>query len=157
MHALEGVKESFSYKTSQTKLIPIYCNALYTDMIMRKFYSRYFRVPHYSILLLLCLGVLQADSGIIREHNHIFRLYSHECQRVFHDRLVDRTDKKYFNSMLSEMAAKHFSKVKWNCQLSLLANCHIAVLHTLSTHLRLVKMYYFLFRILALNSLKNLL
>ena len=56
-------------------------------------------------------GVLQADPGVIREYDHIFRLYCHECQRIFHDRLVDRTDKVYFNTMLSEMAAKHFSKV----------------------------------------------
>lgn len=54
---------------------------------------------------------MQADPGIIREFDHIFRLYCHESQRVFHDRLVDNHDKKYFNAMLSEMAAKHFSKV----------------------------------------------
>ena len=57
-------------------------------------------------------GVLQADPGVIREHNHIFRLYCHECQRVFHDRLVDSHDKTYFNTMLSEMSYKHFSKVQ---------------------------------------------
>jgi len=56
-------------------------------------------------------GVLQADPGLIREHDHIFHLYCHECQRVFHDRLVDSHDKTYFNTMLSEMASKHFSKV----------------------------------------------
>eukprot|EP00731_Ephydatia_muelleri_P001617 Em0001g1617a len=55
-------------------------------------------------------GVLQADSGVIREHDHIFRLFCHECQRVFHDRLIDRTDKKYFYGILSEMASKHFQK-----------------------------------------------
>ena len=57
------------------------------------------------------LGVMQADPGVIREYDHIFRLYCHESQRVFHDRLVDKRDKKYFNTMLSEMASKHFSKV----------------------------------------------
>ena len=56
-------------------------------------------------------GVLQADPRVIREHNQIFRLYCHECQRVFHDRLIDCQDKAYFNAMLSEMASKHFSKV----------------------------------------------
>ena len=56
-------------------------------------------------------GVLQADPGVIREHDQIFRLYCHECQRVFHDRLVDKTDKRYFYGILSEMASKHFSKV----------------------------------------------
>ena len=56
-------------------------------------------------------GVLQADPGVIREHNHIFRLFCHECQRVFHDRLIDKTDKKYFYGILSEMSSKHFQKV----------------------------------------------
>jgi dynein heavy chain len=64
-----------------------------------------------SIAMLLCVGVMQADPGVIREHDHIYRLYCHESQRVFHDRLVDKHDKKYFNTMLSEMSAKHFSKV----------------------------------------------
>ena len=48
---------------------------------------------------------------MIREFEHIYRLYCHESQRVFHDRLVDRHDKIYFNTMLSEMSSKHFSKV----------------------------------------------
>uniref|UniRef100_A0A1X7UKU1 AAA+ ATPase domain-containing protein n=2 Tax=Amphimedon queenslandica TaxID=400682 RepID=A0A1X7UKU1_AMPQE len=55
-------------------------------------------------------GVLQADPGVIREHDHIFRLFCHECQRVFHDRLIDKTDKKYFYGILSEMSSKYFSK-----------------------------------------------
>ena len=60
------------------------------------------------------LGVLQADPGVIREHDHIFRLFCHECQRVFHDRLIDKTDKKYFYGILSEMSSKYFSKVLWH-------------------------------------------
>lgn len=56
-------------------------------------------------------GVLQADPGVIREHAQIYRLFCHECQRVFHDRLIDKTDKDYFNGILSEMSLKHFSKV----------------------------------------------
>ena len=56
-------------------------------------------------------GVLQADPGIIRDHVQIYRLFCHECQRVFHDRLIDKTDKDYFNGILSEMSLKHFSKV----------------------------------------------
>jgi len=56
-------------------------------------------------------GVLQADPGVIREQVHVYRLFCHECQRVFHDRLVDKTDKDYFNGILSEMSLKHFSKV----------------------------------------------
>lgn len=40
----------------------------------------------------------------------MFRLFCHECQRVFHDRLINKTDKKYFYGILSEMSSKHFSK-----------------------------------------------
>ena len=57
------------------------------------------------------VGVLQADPGVIREHDQIFRLFCHECQRVFHDRLINKADKTYFYGILSEMASKHFSKV----------------------------------------------
>ncbi len=49
---------------------------------------------------------------MIREHNQVFRLYCHECQRVFHDRLINKTDKRYFYGILSEMSSKHFSKVR---------------------------------------------
>ena len=56
-------------------------------------------------------GVLQADPGVIREHDQIFRLYCHEAQRVFHDRLINKEDKTYFYGILSEMSSKHFSKV----------------------------------------------
>uniref|UniRef100_A0A8C9WNZ6 Dynein axonemal heavy chain 6 n=1 Tax=Scleropages formosus TaxID=113540 RepID=A0A8C9WNZ6_SCLFO len=51
------------------------------------------------------LKVLQAV-----KQNHIFRLFCHECQRVFHDRLINNEDKMYFNTMLSEMASKTFSE-----------------------------------------------
>ena len=61
--------------------------------------------------LYIIAGVLQADPGVIREHNQIFRLFCHEAQRVFHDRLINKEDKTYFYGMLSEMSSKHFSKV----------------------------------------------
>ncbi|XP_071825285.1 dynein axonemal heavy chain 6-like isoform X2 [Apostichopus japonicus] len=55
-------------------------------------------------------GVLQADPGVVRDQNTIFRLFCHECQRIFHDRLINNEDKTYFNEMLAEMAGKHFSQ-----------------------------------------------
>jgi dynein heavy chain len=55
-------------------------------------------------------GILQADSGIIREQSHIFRLFCHEAQRTFHDRLIDKTDKMYFYNILAEMASKYFGQ-----------------------------------------------
>ncbi|KAL6467190.1 hypothetical protein MHYP_G00249940 [Metynnis hypsauchen] len=54
-------------------------------------------------------GMLQCEPGTVQDQNQIFRLFCHECQRVFHDRLINNEDKSYFNTMLSEMAGKHFS------------------------------------------------
>ncbi|XP_025054886.1 dynein heavy chain 6, axonemal [Alligator sinensis] len=53
-------------------------------------------------------GILQCDPGSVRDQMQVFRLFSHECQRIFHDRLINSEDKQYFHSMLSEMASKHF-------------------------------------------------
>uniref|UniRef100_A0A8D0VJ50 AAA+ ATPase domain-containing protein n=1 Tax=Sus scrofa TaxID=9823 RepID=A0A8D0VJ50_PIG len=53
-------------------------------------------------------GILQCDPGTIREEIQIFRLFCHECQRVFHDRLINNEDKHYFHAILTEMANKHF-------------------------------------------------
>lgn len=58
-----------------------------------------------------CVGILQADPGVIRDKQQIFRLFCHECQRVFHDRLINREDKTYFNTILSEMSSRYFSMV----------------------------------------------
>ncbi|XP_019622649.1 PREDICTED: dynein heavy chain 6, axonemal-like [Branchiostoma belcheri] len=55
-------------------------------------------------------GILQSDAGTIREQLHIFRLFCHECQRVFHDRLINDEDKLFFNTILSEMSSKHFGQ-----------------------------------------------
>ncbi|XP_072261492.1 dynein axonemal heavy chain 6 [Pyxicephalus adspersus] len=53
-------------------------------------------------------GILQCDPGTVRDQMQIFRLFCHECQRVFHDRLINNEDKQYFHTMMSEMAGKHF-------------------------------------------------
>ncbi|XP_060697694.1 dynein axonemal heavy chain 6 [Hemiscyllium ocellatum] len=54
-------------------------------------------------------GILQCNPGTVRTDEQIFRLFCHECQRVFHDRLINTDDKHYFINMLCEMAGKHFS------------------------------------------------
>ncbi|TKS69211.1 Dynein heavy chain 6, axonemal [Collichthys lucidus] len=54
-------------------------------------------------------GMLQCDPGQVRDKNQIFRLFCHECQRVFHDRLINNQDKTYFNTIVCEMASKYFS------------------------------------------------
>lgn len=57
------------------------------------------------------LGVLQADTGVIRDGKQIFRLFCHESMRVFHDRLINNEDKMYFYQILADMANKHFGEV----------------------------------------------
>ncbi|KAL1282482.1 hypothetical protein QQF64_001285, partial [Cirrhinus molitorella] len=54
-------------------------------------------------------GMLQCEPTTVRDQTQIFRLFCHECQRVFHDRLINNEDKTYFHSMISEMASKYFS------------------------------------------------
>ncbi|XP_077994098.1 dynein axonemal heavy chain 6-like [Glandiceps talaboti] len=55
-------------------------------------------------------GILQADASSIRNEEQTFRLFCHESQRVFHDRLINHEDKRYFHEMLAEMAGKYFSQ-----------------------------------------------
>lgn len=62
-------------------------------------------------VLFVAAGILQADPGVIREQSHIFRLFCHEAQRTFHDRLIDKTDKMYFYGILAEMSSKFFGQV----------------------------------------------
>ena len=50
---------------------------------------------------------------MIREKDQIFRLFCHEAQRVFHDRLINNEDKTYFNEMMAEMAQKYFATVSF--------------------------------------------
>ncbi|XP_070836417.1 dynein axonemal heavy chain 6 [Chaetodon trifascialis] len=54
-------------------------------------------------------GILQCEPSQVRDKNQIFRLFCHECQRVFHDRLINSQDKTYFNTIVCEMASKYFS------------------------------------------------
>jgi dynein heavy chain len=53
-------------------------------------------------------GMLRADPSVVRDEAGIFRLFCHETSRVFHDRLIDHDDKSYFNSMMLDVAGKHF-------------------------------------------------
>ncbi|XP_018654464.1 LOW QUALITY PROTEIN: hypothetical protein Smp_130810 [Schistosoma mansoni] len=55
-------------------------------------------------------GVLQGDLIVIRNKQSISRLFYHEAQRVFHDRLINQEDKMFFNQILSEMALKYFGE-----------------------------------------------
>lgn len=47
----------------------------------------------------------------INDRDAVARLFYHESQRVFHDRLINDEDKTYFYSILAEVATKYFSQV----------------------------------------------
>ncbi|KAJ9576326.1 hypothetical protein L9F63_006826, partial [Diploptera punctata] len=54
-------------------------------------------------------GVLQADSGTLRDPPSMLRLFYHECLRVFHDRLINVEDKSYFYHLMKEICIRGFS------------------------------------------------
>lgn len=68
---------------------------------------------------------MQADPSVIRDAKQMYRLFYHEVQRVFHDRLINSEDKTYFYQILSEMANKYFSEVAMSKTFILLANIYI--------------------------------
>lgn len=65
----------------------------------------------FFCFLYVCAGMLQCEPTTVRDQMQIFRLFCHECQRIFHDRLINNEDKTYFNNILSEMASKHILRV----------------------------------------------
>ncbi|KAJ3052746.1 Dynein heavy chain 6, axonemal [Rhizophlyctis rosea] len=53
-------------------------------------------------------GILQAKPMVVQAKMDIVKLFCHESARVFHDRLIDETDRVYFNQLLSELVEKNF-------------------------------------------------
>ena len=53
-------------------------------------------------------GILQVTPESIGDKEAVARLFYHEAQRVFHDRLINQEDKSYFYNMLAEMSGKYF-------------------------------------------------
>jgi dynein heavy chain len=53
-------------------------------------------------------GILQVTPESIADKDSVARLFYHEAQRVFHDRLINLEDKRYFHTILSEMSGKFF-------------------------------------------------
>lgn len=53
-------------------------------------------------------GLLQADEGVIVNSTNCAQLFAHEATRVFHDRLVDDTDRKVFYQMLADNLHDYF-------------------------------------------------
>jgi dynein heavy chain len=57
-------------------------------------------------------GILSADIKSVITSNDMVRLWSHECMRVFQDRLVDKTDKDWFKNLLQKSMEKEL-EVTW--------------------------------------------
>ncbi|XP_068083916.1 dynein axonemal heavy chain 6 [Anabrus simplex] len=53
-------------------------------------------------------GILQADSGTMRDAIQMQRLFYHECLRVFHDRLTNIEDKSYFYHLMMDVCTHSF-------------------------------------------------
>lgn len=57
-------------------------------------------------------GVLMTKPQSILNAKVFTKLWLHECQRVFHDRLIDEADRKYFRDLALELLQTKF-KEKW--------------------------------------------
>lgn len=55
----------------------------------------------------LLLGLMQADKSIINSKEMAAKLLVHEASRVFHDRLVEPSEKSLFYQLLSKELQNH--------------------------------------------------
>ena len=54
-------------------------------------------------------GVLQGDAQSVKEKDQFIRLWAHECMRVFHDRLIDDFDRKWFIDLIAKTTKGSFN------------------------------------------------
>lgn len=74
------------YNTIRTELLPTPAKSHYTFNLRD--------------LAKVIQGVLSADVKTVTQETDIVRIWVHECQRVFQDRLVDKTDKSWFKELV---------------------------------------------------------
>ena len=55
-------------------------------------------------------GIMSVDPASISGADEVFRLWIHESQRIFMDRLIDKTDQDWFRNMQAEVVQKLFKK-----------------------------------------------
>nr|XP_045000110.1 dynein axonemal heavy chain 14 [Jaculus jaculus] len=60
----------------------------------------------------LLLGMMQADKTVINSKEMVAQLFTHEASRVFHDRLMEPTEKSLFYQVLSKEIQNHF-QIQW--------------------------------------------
>ena len=54
-------------------------------------------------------GTLQGDAQNIKDKEVFIRLWSHECMRVFYDRLIDDTDRTWFKDLIANTVKDKFN------------------------------------------------
>ncbi|XP_076649863.1 dynein heavy chain at 16F [Halictus rubicundus] len=54
-------------------------------------------------------GMMQVRATVIKQPQEMYRLFYHECLRVFHDRLINAEDKSYFYKLLNSICAGTFA------------------------------------------------
>lgn len=68
--------------------------------------------PHYTFNLRevskVIQGVLMADKRRVKERSDLIRLWTHECQRVFSDRLINAEDRGWFRELLVSQTQECF-------------------------------------------------
>jgi len=52
--------------------------------------------------------MLSVNPNSIENNNDLIRLWAHECERVFRDRLINENDMELFNQMLSKQTETSF-------------------------------------------------
>ncbi|XP_069340704.1 dynein axonemal heavy chain 14 isoform X1 [Eulemur rufifrons] len=65
----------------------------------------------------LLLGLLQADKAVVNSKEMAALLFAHEATRVFHDRLIESTEKSVFYQLLSKEVKSYF-QIQWTKDLT---------------------------------------
>ena len=69
--------------------------------------------PHYTFnlrdLAKVFQGTLMCSSKSVVDAVQFQRLWCHECKRIYQDRMINDTDKKWFDGLLDEMLKEHFN------------------------------------------------
>ena len=58
-------------------------------------------------------GMLMIKPLYIKDVEQLTRLWIHEVSRVFHDRLINQQDRKWFYNLIVELVQRRFN-LKWN-------------------------------------------
>jgi dynein heavy chain, axonemal len=55
-------------------------------------------------------GISRSTSLSIKEPTHMIKLWVHECERVFQDRLISTQDREYFDNLIQDSLKQFFTK-----------------------------------------------